>query len=132
MELKSQLLAGLSRPGLLTERPDRALLFEQRHRSRKQVKVERMLKALVIGITGQDGGKLAEWLLTKDYEVHGIVRPGCTENLERIAHLADRIYLHEVNLLNQPSISEVLREVRPDEVYNLEPTTIELRLLVGG
>jgi GDPmannose 4,6-dehydratase len=91
-----------------------------------------MLKALAIGIDGQDGSKLADWLLTNHYEVHGIVRRGCTENLERIAHLADRIYLHEVDLLNQPSISEVLREVRPDEVYNLEPRRAELKLFVGG
>src|SRR4051794_3962648 len=78
-----------------------------------------MHKALITGITGQDGSYLAEWLLEKGYQVHGIVRRSSAENFERIAHLAGRIELHQADLLDQLSLIEVLREVRPDEVYNL-------------
>jgi GDPmannose 4,6-dehydratase len=76
-------------------------------------------KAIITGITGQDGSYLAEWLLQQGYAVHGVVRRSSTENFERIAHLADRITLHQADLLDQLSIIDVLREVRPDEVYNL-------------
>src|SRR5689334_6766383 len=78
-----------------------------------------MHKALITGITGQDGSYLAEWLLEKGYQVHGIVRRSSAENFDRIAHLAGRIQLHQADLLDQLSLIEVLREVRPDEVYNL-------------
>jgi len=75
--------------------------------------------ALVTGITGQDGSYLAELLLAKGYEVHGVVRRSSTESFERIAHLHDRVTLHQADLLDQSSLLNVLREVRPAEVYNL-------------
>ena len=78
-----------------------------------------MKKALITGVTGQDGSYLAELLLEKGYAVHGVVRRADTETFERIAHLAGRLHLHQADLLNQWSILEVLKEVRPDEVYNL-------------
>src|SRR5947209_6741671 len=78
-----------------------------------------MKKALITGITGQDGSYLADWLLEKGYEVHGVVRRASTENFERIAHVEGRVRLHQADLLDQLSLIEVLREVRPDEVYNL-------------
>ena len=58
-----------------------------------------MKKAIITGITGQDGSYLAEWLLEKGYEVHGIVRRSSTETFERIAHLTSRIRLHQADLL---------------------------------
>lgn len=95
-----------------------------------------MTKALITGITGQDGSHLAELLLAKGYEVHGIVRRASTESFERIAHLADRITLHQADLLDQLSIIEVLRTVRPREVYNLAamsfvPTSWKQPVLTG-
>jgi GDPmannose 4,6-dehydratase len=78
-----------------------------------------MKKALITGITGQDGSHLADLLLGKGYEVHGMVRRSSTENFERIAHLNGRIQLHQADLLDQLSIIEVLSQVQPDEVYNL-------------
>jgi GDPmannose 4,6-dehydratase len=95
-----------------------------------------MTKALITGITGQDGSYLAEFLLAKGYEVHGIVRRSSSENFERIAHLRGRIGLHQADLLDQLSIIEVLRQVRPDEVYNLAamsfvPTSWRQPVLTG-
>ncbi len=78
-----------------------------------------MKKALITGITGQDGSYLAELLLTHGYEVHGVVRRASTENFERIAHLAGKITLHQADLLDQLSVIDVIRSVRPAEVYNL-------------
>ncbi len=76
-------------------------------------------RALITGITGQDGSYLAELLLEKGYEVHGMVRRSSTENFERIAHLAGRIELHQADLLDQISIVNLLHHVEPHEVYNL-------------
>jgi len=76
-------------------------------------------RALISGITGQDGSYLAELLLEKGYEVHGIVRRSSTETFERIAHLRDRLRLHQADLLDQSSLVEVLRAVRPQELFNL-------------
>jgi GDPmannose 4,6-dehydratase len=95
-----------------------------------------MKKAIITGITGQDGSYLAEWLLHKGYAVHGIVRRSSTENFERIAHLGDRISLHQADLLDQLSIIDVLRDVKPDEVYNLAamsfvPTSWKQPVLTG-
>src|SRR5882724_3639536 len=95
-----------------------------------------MKRALITGITGQDGSYLAELLLDKGYQVHGIVRRSSTENFERIAHLQGRIQLHQADLLDQLSIIDVLREVRPDEVYNLAamsfvPTSWKQPVLTG-
>jgi len=75
--------------------------------------------ALVTGITGQDGSYLAELLLEKGYEVHGMVRRSSTETFERIAHLRGRVRLHQADLLDQSSLVSLLRTVRPSELYNL-------------
>src|SRR5438309_8350312 len=75
--------------------------------------------ALITGITGQDGSYLAEFLLEKGYHVCGIVRRSSTENFQRIEHLRDRVQLYQADLLDQTSLSRVLDQVRPDEVYNL-------------
>jgi GDPmannose 4,6-dehydratase len=75
--------------------------------------------ALITGITGQDGSYLAELLLGKGYEVHGMVRRASTEKFDRIEHLRDRITLHQADLLDERSLIDALRQARPDEVYNL-------------
>ncbi len=75
--------------------------------------------ALITGITGQDGSYLAELLLERGYRVHGMVRRSSTESFERIAHLVDRVELHQADLLDQGSLITLLREVRPAELYNL-------------
>jgi GDPmannose 4,6-dehydratase len=75
--------------------------------------------ALVTGVTGQDGSYLAELLLERGYEVHGMVRRSSTETFERIAHLRGRVTLHQADLLDPASLTHLLREVRPREVYNL-------------
>jgi GDPmannose 4,6-dehydratase len=76
-------------------------------------------RALITGITGQDGSYLAELLLEKGYEVHAIVRRASTTNYWRIEHLLDRITLHPADLLDQLSLIKVLDTVRPRELYNL-------------
>ena len=76
-------------------------------------------RALITGVTGQDGSYLAELLLEKGYEVSGIVRRSSAPNLWRIEHLLDRIELRPGDLLDQQSIMKVLAEVRPHELYNL-------------
>jgi len=78
-----------------------------------------MKRALITGITGQDGSYLAELLLDKGYEVHGMVRRASTEKFDRIEHLRDRITLHQGDLLDHRSLVDALRAARPDEVYNL-------------
>src|SRR5438270_1179603 len=95
-----------------------------------------MRKALITGVTGQDGSYLAEFLVSKGYAVHGIVRRSSTESFERIAHLEGRIELHQADLLDQLSLIEVVRAVRPDEVYNLAaqsfvPTSWNQPVLTG-
>ncbi len=76
-------------------------------------------RALITGITGQDGSYLAELLLEKGYEVHGMTRRASTENLERIAHLTDRLTLIQGDLLDPHSLEAAVREAQPHEVYNL-------------
>jgi GDPmannose 4,6-dehydratase len=76
-------------------------------------------RALITGITGQDGAYLAEFLLGKEYEVHGMVRRSSTTSYERIDHLTGRIHLHQADLLDQLSLVNLVREVRPHEIYNL-------------
>jgi GDPmannose 4,6-dehydratase len=93
-------------------------------------------RALITGITGQDGSYLAELLLEKGYEVHGTVRRSSVEKFERISHIRDRIALHQMDLLDQLSIITVLEEVEPREVYNLAaqsfvPTSWNQPLLTG-
>ncbi len=95
-----------------------------------------MKRALITGITGQDGSYLAELLLEKGYEVHGIVRRASTENFERIEHLSDRIHLHQADLLDQLSIIDALKASDPSEVYNLAaqsfvPTSWKQPVLTG-
>jgi GDPmannose 4,6-dehydratase len=76
-------------------------------------------RALVTGITGQDGSYLAELLLEQGYEVCGMVRRASTENFERVAHIVDRITLIQADLLDQSSIVGAIEEARPQEIYNL-------------
>jgi GDPmannose 4,6-dehydratase len=78
-----------------------------------------MKRALITGITGQDGSYLAELLLDKGYEVHGMVRRASTEKFDRIEHLRDRITLHQGDLLDQRSLVDALRASSPNEIYNL-------------
>jgi GDPmannose 4,6-dehydratase len=78
-----------------------------------------MPRALITGITGQDGSYLAELLLDKGYEVWGMVRRSSTESYERIDHLRDRLRFVQADLLDQPSLTSALVESHPDEVYNL-------------
>jgi GDPmannose 4,6-dehydratase len=75
--------------------------------------------ALVTGITGQDGSYLAELLLEKGYDVHGMVRRASTEKFDRIEHIRDRITLHQGDLLDQRSLVDALRAAKPTEIYNL-------------
>ena len=82
--------------------------------------------ALITGITGQDGSYLAEFLLEKGYEVHGIVRRVSTFNRQRIEHLTPdihrpehKIFLHYGDLTDASSLHRIMRDLRPDEVYNL-------------
>src|SRR5919108_1080299 len=76
-------------------------------------------RALISGITGQDGSYLTELLLEKGYEVYGIVRRASAPNLWRIEHLLDRVQLRPADLLDQLSLIRVIDDVRPHEFYNL-------------
>ena len=78
-----------------------------------------MKKALITGITGQDGSYLAELLLAKGYQVTGMVRRASTETFDRIAHFKDQISLRQADLLDQFSLVKMLDTVQPDEIYNL-------------
>ena len=93
-------------------------------------------RALITGITGQDGSYLAELLLDKDYDVVGMVRRSSTTNFERIAHLQDRVTFVQGDLLDEISMVHVLRDHEPDEVYNLAaqsfvPTSWSQPVLTG-
>jgi GDPmannose 4,6-dehydratase len=94
------------------------------------------MKALITGITGQDGSYLAELLLEKGYDVYGMVRRASTENFERINHLRDKITLVQADLLDQLSIIRIIDEIRPNEIYNLAaqsfvPTSWSQPVLTG-
>ena len=80
-----------------------------------------MKKALITGITGQDGSYLAEFLLEKGYEVHGLIRRSSISNTGRIDHLIreDKIVLHGGDMTDSTSLVRIIGEVRPDEIYNL-------------
>ncbi|TMA50674.1 MAG: NAD-dependent epimerase/dehydratase family protein, partial [Deltaproteobacteria bacterium] len=78
-----------------------------------------MPTAVITGITGQDGSYLAELLLEKGYRVIGMVRRASTENFERIAHIRTRVELRQADLLDELSLIDLLRDARPDEIYNL-------------
>ena len=76
-------------------------------------------KALITGITGQDGSYLAELLLEKGYEVHGIVRRSSLINTHRIDHIYERLHLHFGDLTDATNLINVIKQVEPDEIYNL-------------
>jgi GDPmannose 4,6-dehydratase len=93
-------------------------------------------RALITGITGQDGSYLAELLLEKGYEVHGMVRRSSEEKFERIGHLRGKIRLHQGDLLDQYSLASLLVSIQPAEVYNLAaqsfvPTSWNQPVLTG-
>jgi GDPmannose 4,6-dehydratase len=95
-----------------------------------------MPKALITGITGQDGSYLAEHLLAKGYEVVGVVRRTSHHSYERIEHLIPRVQIVAADLLDQHSLTMVMQEVQPDEVYNLAaqsfvPTSFTQPVLTG-
>lgn len=95
-----------------------------------------MRRALITGITGQDGSYLADFLLERGYEVHGMVRRASLENFERIAHIRDRLTLHQGDLLDQLSLIQLIEKVAPHELYNLAsqsfvPTSWTQPLLTG-
>lgn len=94
------------------------------------------MRALITGITGQDGSYLADLLVEKGYEVFGMVRRSSTESFERISHLKGKIRLLQADLLDQLSLIQMIKEVKPDEVYNLAaqsfvPTSWVQPLLTG-
>ena len=93
-------------------------------------------RALITGVTGQDGSYLAEFLLSKGYEVTGMVRRSSSENFQRIEHIRNKIDLRQGDLLDQLSLITLIDEVKPDEVYNLAaqsfvPTSWEQPSLTG-
>ena len=93
-------------------------------------------RALITGITGQDGSYLAELLLEKGYDVHGMVRRASTDTYERLTHILDRIHLHQADLLDQLSLVNLLADTKPQEVYNLGaqsfvPTSWNQPMLTG-
>ena len=95
-----------------------------------------MKKALITGLTGQDGSYLADFLLDNGYEVYGMVRRSSTENFERINHIKDRIELLQADLLDELSLIKMLQTVQPDEIYNLAamsfvPTSWSQPVLTG-
>jgi GDPmannose 4,6-dehydratase len=95
-----------------------------------------MKTALITGITGQDGSYLADLLLEKGYEVVGMVRRTSTINFDRIRHIQDRIVLTQGDLLDQVSLVDIMKEYRPDEIYNLAaqsfvPTSWRQPVLTG-
>jgi GDPmannose 4,6-dehydratase len=93
-------------------------------------------KALITGITGQDGSYLADFLLAKGYQVTGMVRRASTEAFERIAHIKDRLILRQADLLDELSLIRIMEDTQPDEIYNLAaqsfvPTSWEQPILTG-
>ena len=78
-----------------------------------------MKKALITGITGQDGSYLAEFLLQKGYEVHGLVRRSSISNTGRIDHILDKLQIHDGDLTDSTSLIKVIKDIEPDEIYNL-------------
>ncbi len=93
-------------------------------------------KALITGITGQDGSYLAEFLLKKGHQIYGLTRRTSTVTTERIAHIIDKINLVEGDLMDQHSLTHTIKEIQPDEVYNLAaqsfvPTSFKQPVLTG-
>ncbi len=94
------------------------------------------MKAIITGVTGQDGSYLSELLLSKGYEVYGMVRRASTETFERINHIKDRIKLVQGDLLDTHSLMEMMHDIQPDEIYNLAamsfvPTSWTQPILTG-
>ncbi len=94
------------------------------------------MKALITGITGQDGSYLADLLLEKGYQVFGMVRRSSTENFDRINHIRDKLQLRQADLLDQLSMIRLIEECQPDEIYNLAaqsfvPTSWDQPMLTG-
>ncbi len=94
------------------------------------------MRALITGITGQDGSYLADFLLEKGYEVYGMVRRSSVENFSRIEHIRDKLKFVQADLLDQLSIIDAVKESRPDEIYNLGamsfvPTSWKQPVLTG-
>ncbi|MDI6740054.1 MAG: GDP-mannose 4,6-dehydratase [Candidatus Edwardsbacteria bacterium] len=94
------------------------------------------MKALITGITGQDGSYLADFLLEKGYAVYGMVRRSSTENFDRIEHIKNKAHLVQADLLDQLSIINIIKETGPDEIYNLAaqsfvPTSWSQPVLTG-
>ncbi len=77
-----------------------------------------MKKALILGVTGQDGSYLAELLLEKGYEVHGFIRKSATGNTKNIDHIIDKMQIHRGDLADPTSLYRVINEVKPNEIYN--------------
>jgi len=77
-----------------------------------------MKKALIAGITGQDGSYLAEFLIKKGYEVHGIIRASSVDNTKNIKHILNKISIHKGDLGDPLSIYNIIKRVNPDEIYN--------------
>jgi len=93
-------------------------------------------RALITGITGQDGSYLAELLLEQGYEVHGVIRRTSTETIERVNHIKDRLNFVQADLTDQTSVIDAVSEIRPHEVYNLAaqsfvPTSWKQPILTG-
>src|ERR1700755_59809 len=88
-------------------------------------------RALITGVTGQDGSYLAELLLDRGYEVHGLVRRSSTERFERIEHLRDQVTLHQADLLDHRSLVDALRAAKPDEIYHLAAMEVVRRVLLN-
>jgi GDPmannose 4,6-dehydratase len=89
-------------------------------------------RALITGITGQDGSYLADLLLAKGYDVHGMVRRASTETFQRLEHIRGRLTLHTGDLLDQRSLVDVLRACEPQEIYNLAAHVVRGRFLVAA
>ncbi len=94
------------------------------------------MKALITGITGQDGSYLAEFLLEKGYQVYGMVRRSSMEKFDRIAHIREKLILCQADLLDQLSLVNLIQDINPDEIYNLAaqsfvPTSWEQPVLTG-
>lgn len=87
--------------------------------NRKNNELKKTKVVFITGITGQDGSYLAEFLLEKDYKVYGMTRRVSTDNLERIDHIKDKIEIVHGDLVDQSSITSLLKEIQPDEIYNL-------------
>src|SRR5690349_18326781 len=93
-------------------------------------------RAVITGINGQDGSYLAEFLLTKGYEVIGVVRRSSSLNTSRIEHLIDHVTLHSSNLIDQSSLERLIAKYQPDEFYNLAamsfvPASVDQPLLTN-